>query len=153
MLNHQYLKSQIREEIHVEDTKSFVLSRSILLKREQTKFIVAPSLCRLKQNVLCRYWSINSNCDNIPWSVNLIQSNIMQENDLSGDISHSKFICSSQPWKHKNNKWNLCSKLTITPRQRRQWHVLVSLLLTLNRSHTLLLNSHCWLWVGKFRLG
>ena len=41
------------------------------------------------------------------------------------------------------------SKLTIKTQERRPWRALVSLLLTLNRFHTLFWCFHCWLWASK----
>ena len=48
----------------------------------------------------------------------------------------------------------ICLKVTIKAPERRQWrHTgLVSLLLTLNRLHTLFWCCHCQLWTNKYRL-
>ena len=47
----------------------------------------------------------------------------------------------------------ICSKLTKKTPERRHNVFLASLLLTLNRFHTLLWCLHCWVWVSKYRLG
>ena len=47
----------------------------------------------------------------------------------------------------------ICSKLTIKIPEWRQWRFLVSLLLTLNRFHTLFWCFYCWLKTSNCRLG
>ena len=51
-------------------------------------------------------------------------------------------IFQSQQWKHQNNVWNVFKVTTA-----------VSLMLTLNRFHTLFWCFHCWIWSSKFHLG
>ena len=48
--------------------------------------------------------------------------------------------------------YDICYQLTKTPDWRRDV-ILVSLLLTMNRFHTLPWCFHCWLWASKFQLG
>ena len=53
---------------------------------------------------------------------------------------------------NNRNTWTMyeiCSKLTIKIPERCWW----SLLLTLNRFHTLLWYFYCWLWASKCQLG
>ena len=51
-------------------------------------------------------------------------------------------IFQSQQWKHQNNVWNVFKVTTI-----------ISLMLTLNRFHTLFWCFHCWIWSSIFHLG
>ena len=54
-----------------------------------------------------------------------------------------------QQWKHQKNVWNLfkVNKNDVNDA------LLASLLLTLNRFHTLRCYFHCWLWTSKCQLG
>ena len=65
---------------------------------------------------------------------------------ISFSLFYSQQIPSrhSQQWKHQNNVWNMFDVNDV---------VLVLLLLTLNRFHTLFWCFHCWLWTNKCRLG
>ena len=47
----------------------------------------------------------------------------------------------------------ICSKLTIPHQNNVNYVFLVSLLLTMNRFHTLLWCFHCWLWTNKCWVG
>ena len=51
-------------------------------------------------------------------------------------------IFQNQQWKHQNNVWNVFKVTTA-----------ISLMLTLNRFHTLFWCFHCWIWSSIFHLG
>ena len=67
---------------------------------------------------------------------------------LNNPIQH--LLVQSQQWKHQSNAWNMIKN------NRHQNSVndvvLLFLLLTLNRYHTLLWCLHCWLWTNKSQL-
>ena len=60
--------------------------------------------------------------------------------------------------KNTRTMWGICSKLAIKTTERRQWrrwlycHVLLSLLLTLDRFHALFWYFYSWLWTSKCQL-
>ena len=51
--------------------------------------------------------------------------------------------------RNPRNRCKICSKLTIKTQEWRQWGLVVSLLLTLNRFFTLFWLFHYWLWTSK----
>ena len=67
--------------------------------------------------------------------------------------------CNRQPSKNYQFKstqtikrWELCWKSTLKIPERSYWHLLTSLLTTLNLFHPFFSCFWCWLWTGKFLL-
>ena len=70
---------------------------------------------------------------------------------ISVTISTSQYLLIQSQHEKTRTVCEICSKLTITTPERRQWHC-PNLLLTLNRFHSLFYCFHSWLWASKHRL-
>ena len=81
------------------------------------------------------------------WKSFKLDNSMWSSRDLDHPSRH--LLVQKQQWKHQNNVWNL---FKVNNKDTRRL-VLVSLLLSLNRIHTLFWCYHCWLWISNCRLG
>ena len=70
------------------------------------------------------------------------------------NVATQSLIVYSQKWRHQNSVSNLLKVINTDTRHQNDVIavVLASLLLILNKFHTLFWCLHCWLWTSKYRL-
>ena len=62
-------------------------------------------------------------------------------------------LTQSEQWKYHNNGWNMFQFNNKHTTNDANYVVLMSLLLTLNKFHTLFCCFHCWIWTSTCQLG